>query len=87
MLRGENPAEGAQAYELADLFCKQARLRVDELFHRLWANTDDESYAVAVDVLEGKYLWAEEGTLDPAGDGPLVASPEPGSENVHRKIG
>jgi alkylation response protein AidB-like acyl-CoA dehydrogenase len=87
MLRRENAAEGAQAYELADLFCKQARLRIDELFHRLWSNTDDESYAVAVNVLDGKHLWAEEGTLDPAGDGPLVTSPEPGSENVHRKIG
>jgi alkylation response protein AidB-like acyl-CoA dehydrogenase len=87
MLRAQNPSEGAQAYVLADLFCKQARLRVDELFHRLWSNTDDESYAVAMDVLDGKYLWAEDGTLDPAGDGPLVASPAPGSENVHRKIG
>jgi alkylation response protein AidB-like acyl-CoA dehydrogenase len=87
MLRRENAAEGVRAYELADLFCKQARLRVDELFHRLWANTDDESYSVAMGVMDGKYLFAEDGALDPAGDGPLVASPEPGSENVHRKIG
>ena len=87
MLRAQNSSEGAQAYALADLFCKQARLRVDELFHRLWSNTDDESYAVAMGVLDGKFVWAEDGMLDPAGDGPLVGAPAPGSENVHRKIG
>jgi alkylation response protein AidB-like acyl-CoA dehydrogenase len=73
MIRTENAEQGKRAYELADLFCKQARLRIDELFHRLWANTDDESYQVALDVLDGKFVWAEEGMLDPAGDGPLVA--------------
>jgi hypothetical protein len=87
MLRRENGSDGVRAYELADLFCKQARLRVDELFHRLWSNTDDESYAVAMGVLDGKYVWAEDGMLDPAGAGPLVSVPDPGSENVHRKIG
>jgi hypothetical protein len=88
MLRTQNPEEGARAYELADLFCKQARLRIDELFHRLWANTDDESYRVAMGVLDGNYVWAEEGMLDPSGDGPLVQpiSAQPG-EDVRRKIG
>jgi hypothetical protein len=86
MLRREDPAQGVRAYELADLFCKQARLRVDELFHRLWANTDDESYKVAMDVLDGKHIWSEAGALDPSGAGPLVGEPAPGSENVHRTI-
>jgi alkylation response protein AidB-like acyl-CoA dehydrogenase len=86
MLRKEDPAQGVCAYELADLFCRQARLRVDELFHRLWANTDDESYKVAMDVLDGKHVWAEAGALDPSGAGPLVGEPPPGGENVHRTI-
>jgi hypothetical protein len=86
MLRNEDPGEGAAAYALADLFCKQARIRVGELFHRLWVNTDDESNAVASGVLAGDFLWAERDILDPAGDGPLVASPAPGSDSVHRKI-
>jgi alkylation response protein AidB-like acyl-CoA dehydrogenase len=86
MLRREDPAQGVRAYELADLFCKQARLRVDELFHRLWSNTDDESYKVAMDVLDGKHVWAEAGALDPSGEGPLVGEPAPGGEDVHRTI-
>ena len=31
---------GASAYELADVFCRQARLRVERLFDALWHNTD-----------------------------------------------
>jgi alkylation response protein AidB-like acyl-CoA dehydrogenase len=89
MLRKDDVDEGARAYELADLFCKQARLRVDELFGRLWSNTDDESYQVALGVLDGKYLFAEKGMLDPSGPGPLVAATDqpPSGENAHRKIG
>ena len=33
-----------QAFELADLFCPQARRRVDRLFDELWANDDDANY-------------------------------------------
>ena len=41
MLRDDDPTQGKAAFELADAFCQQARLRVDELFGRLWTNTDD----------------------------------------------
>ena len=41
MLRDDDPTQGAAAFELADAFCQQSRLRVEELFGRLWANTDD----------------------------------------------
>ena len=37
----EHPAHRDAIYELADLFCRQARRRADTLFHRLWANDDD----------------------------------------------
>jgi alkylation response protein AidB-like acyl-CoA dehydrogenase len=89
MLRKDNAEEGARAYELADLFCKQARLRIDELFGRLWSNTDEESYRVALGVMDGKYLFAEQGMLDPTVPGPTVASATapPSGENAHRKIG
>ena len=39
--RSEGPGE---ADELADLFCRQARVRVDALFHALWDNTDARTY-------------------------------------------
>jgi hypothetical protein len=70
----EHPERAEQALELADLFCKQARRRVDSLFDALWHNDDDDAYGTAQKVLDGRYEWLEEGILDPAaGEGPLVA--------------
>ncbi len=56
----------AEAYELADLFARQSRLRVEQLFHDLWDNEDDFSYRAAQRVLEGRYQFQESGILDPA---------------------
>ncbi|MFF4494833.1 acyl-CoA dehydrogenase family protein [Streptomyces sp. NPDC001546] len=78
---------GREAYQLADAFCHQSRLRVEELFGRLWANTDDLDHKVVQGVLSGTYTWLEEGVLDPSGDGPWIADASPGPsavENVHR---
>jgi len=69
----EHPERAEQARELADLFCKQARRRVDELFTALWSNDDEDNYAGAQRVLEGRYAWLEHGIVDPAGYGPMVA--------------
>ncbi|WP_037862884.1 acyl-CoA dehydrogenase family protein [Streptomyces sp. NRRL S-340] len=84
--RGEN---GREAYQLADAFCRQARIRVGELFDRLWNNTDDLDRKVVKGVLGGAYEWLEQGIIDPSDDGPWIAEPEPGpsaQENVHRPI-
>ncbi|UUS33217.1 MULTISPECIES: acyl-CoA dehydrogenase family protein [Streptomyces] len=81
--------DGRAAYELADAFCRQSRLRVEELFGRLWANTDDLDGRIVKGVLAGRYTWLEEGVLDPSGDGPWIADATPGPstrENVHRPI-
>ncbi|AWK11453.1 acyl-CoA dehydrogenase [Streptomyces spongiicola] len=78
---------GREAYRLADAFCRQSRIRVEELFGRLWTNTDDLDRSVVKDVLAGSYTWLEEGVLDPSGDGPWIADASPGPsarENVHR---
>jgi hypothetical protein len=69
----EHPERAEQARELADLFCKQARRRVDELFTALWSNDDEDNYAGAQRVLEGRYAWLEQGIVDPSGYGPMVA--------------
>ncbi|HEV2770132.1 MAG TPA: acyl-CoA dehydrogenase family protein [Solirubrobacteraceae bacterium] len=74
-LRTEQPERADEAAELADLFAKQARRRVDALFHTLWANDDDEAYRLAQRVLDGRYRWLEEGILDPSGEGPMIAAP------------
>ena len=68
----EQPARQAQAIELADLFCRQARRRADALFHALWANDDDENHAAAERLLDGTYLWLEDGIADPSGEGPMI---------------
>ncbi|MFI7502968.1 acyl-CoA dehydrogenase family protein [Streptomyces sp. NPDC049687] len=84
--RGEH---GREAYRLADAFCRQSRLRVDELFTRLWSNTDDLDRKVVKDVLAGSYSWLEQGIVDPSEEGAWIADTTPGPserENVHRPI-
>ncbi|MGW3730765.1 acyl-CoA dehydrogenase family protein [Streptomyces sp. NPDC000851] len=84
--RGEN---GREAYQLADAFCRQARIRVDELFGRLWTNTDDLDRQVVKGVLAGRYEWLEHGVIDPSSEGPWIADAIPGpsqKENVHRPV-
>jgi alkylation response protein AidB-like acyl-CoA dehydrogenase len=68
----EQPERKAEATELAQLFCAMARRRADALFHELWANDDDDRYAAAQKVLDGRYSWLEEGIPDPSGDGPMI---------------
>ncbi|WPP32334.1 acyl-CoA dehydrogenase family protein [Streptomyces sp. CL7] len=84
--RGEH---GREAYQLADAFCHQARLRVEELFGRLWSNTDDLDRKVVKNVLGGSYTWLEDGVIDPSDDGPWIADATPGPstrENARRPI-
>jgi alkylation response protein AidB-like acyl-CoA dehydrogenase len=79
-----------EAYELADLFCAQAQVRIGELFGRLWHNTDDLDAAFARRVMEGRYSWQEEGVVDPSIPGPWIAAAEPGPskvDDVHRTVG
>src|SRR5215208_6157127 len=60
-LREEHPERGDEAIEMADLFIRQARRRVDALFGELFSNDDDANYKVAQKVLGGRHTWQEEG--------------------------
>jgi hypothetical protein len=73
-LQHQDPANAAQYLELADLFCAQARRRVDRLFHDLWFNDDADNYAAAMKVLDGRYTAFEADLIDPAGPGPQLAT-------------
>ena len=88
MLLRTAPEQGASAYELAEAFCEQARVRVDEYFDQLWRNTDDGDRVLAGKVLAGDYEWLEAGVLDQSeGTGPWIAEASPGAsvkENLHR---
>ncbi|MFJ1900833.1 acyl-CoA dehydrogenase family protein [Streptomyces sp. NPDC088115] len=80
---------GREAYQLADAFCHQSRVRVEELFTRLWSNTDELDRRVVEGVLSGTYTWLEEGIIDPSGEGPWIADATPGPstrDNAHRPI-
>jgi alkylation response protein AidB-like acyl-CoA dehydrogenase len=80
---------GAVAHEIADAFCIQARLRIEERFAQLWANTDSADGALARQVLQGRYSWLEDGIIDPSIPGPWIAVSEPGpskEDDVHRHL-
>lgn len=49
--------------ELADLFSRQARLRVAGLFRGLWRNEDVRTYRVAQRVVAGAHQWLEQGIV------------------------
>lgn len=89
MLLHTAPDRAASAYELAEAFCEQARLRVDGYFDELWRNTDDGDRGLSRKVLAGDYTWLEAGVLDQSeGTGPWIADATPGAsikENLHRK--
>ncbi len=51
------------AVKLADLFCRQSRRRVDQLFRELDNNDDGRMYQTARSVLDGEYLWMEDGIV------------------------
>jgi alkylation response protein AidB-like acyl-CoA dehydrogenase len=67
----------ADAAAVADLFCRQARRRVDGLFDRVFSNDDVATYRLAQRVLKDEALWLEEGmvrdALPPAGAPPATS--------------
>ena len=86
----QHPERGPGPFELADVFCRQARLRVASLFEALWANTDDVDGKLSRRVLGDSYTWLEEGVVDPSLPGPFIGGSEPGpslEENRHRRAG
>src|SRR3954469_1773214 len=58
----------AHALDLADLFCREARKRIDRLFDDFYGSDDGASYRVAQQVLKGEHAWLEEGIVSLLGD-------------------
>jgi alkylation response protein AidB-like acyl-CoA dehydrogenase len=56
-------AGNKNAIALADVFCREARLRVDALFENLYGPTDDSVYKLSQQVLKGEYAWLESGII------------------------
>jgi alkylation response protein AidB-like acyl-CoA dehydrogenase len=62
-LRRLRSSEAPGAEELADMFARNARHRVELLFYQLWNNEDAVKTRVAKRVLDGTHAWVERGTL------------------------
>ncbi len=78
-LEQQGSDEAARAGELADVFCRQARRKVDVLFRELWHNDDSKAYAAAQHVLDGEHAWLERHII---GQDEWV----PWREDGHRKL-
>ena len=63
-LQSAHPDQGAA--ELADLFCRQARGRIEKQFRHLFFNSDAFAYKIAQKTLEGRYSWLETDIIPPA---------------------
>ncbi len=56
-------AGNRDAIQLADVFCRHARRRVDDLFRNAFGPDDVATYRAAQRVLAGEHAWLEEGAL------------------------
>jgi hypothetical protein len=54
----------ANAVDLADLFCREARLRIAAHFDNLFGVNDAALYRVSQQVLKGEFEWLERGIID-----------------------
>jgi hypothetical protein len=50
-----------EAIALADTFCREARLRVEDHFRNLYGPNDENLYKLAMSVLKGEHAWLEHG--------------------------
>jgi hypothetical protein len=76
--------EATGAMEMADLFCRQARRRIEESFRSLFRNDDVHTYRVAQQVLSGEHRWLEDG-LVPESFEKAVAKPQPEAAGAGRR--
>src|SRR6478609_4565284 len=61
-----------EATELADLFCREARQRIETNFSRFYGENDNAIYRVSQQVLAGQHEWLEHGIV-----GIMEDRPEP----------
>ena len=52
------------AVDLADAFCRDARVRIDATFKALFGKTDPAHYRLAQETMKGTYAWLEAGIVE-----------------------
>jgi len=65
------------AVDLADVFCREARMRIEENFEVLFDNHDVKAYKMTMNFLDGAYQWFEGELVEP-----VVKTPEQLEEYV-----
>jgi alkylation response protein AidB-like acyl-CoA dehydrogenase len=68
------------ALDLADVFCHEARKRIDQHFANLFDNYDEKEYRVVQELMKGEYNWLEGRLIQPTEDG------MPTSEQIEEAI-
>lgn len=53
------------AADLADVFCREARMRIETNFRYLFTDHDDAAYKVVTNLLKGDYQWFEGDLVEP----------------------
>jgi hypothetical protein len=53
------------AMDLADVFCAEARMRIDYNFDHVFDNHDDASYKLVTNLLKGEYDWFRGAMVEP----------------------
>jgi alkylation response protein AidB-like acyl-CoA dehydrogenase len=56
------------AMDLADVFCHEARKRIDHTFETLFDNYDEKEYRVVQSLMKGEYEWLEGRLVQPIQD-------------------
>jgi alkylation response protein AidB-like acyl-CoA dehydrogenase len=59
------------AIELADVFCREARIRIENTFSSLFTDYDDAAYKLVQNMMKGEYDWFEGQLVQP-----IVPTPE-----------
>ena len=57
--------EQKNAIDLADVFCREARLRIETNFRQLFSNHDEQSYRLVSNLLKGDYDWFRGQMVEP----------------------
>ena len=86
MLSRTVDAGAANAIDLADLFCRESRLRIAAQFDNLFGANDAEIYRVSQQVLRGEYEWLERGIIEAPEPAPSGMSAEAKSERPEPAI-
>ena len=60
-MRKAKSAEAKSAVELADVFCRMTRRRIESAFDAIRSNDDVQKYKTARRFLDGEHKWLERG--------------------------